>query len=73
MPAFENQLLKCDFAIEKIQNFKYRFEESRVFFMTKCLTNIHVHNNNMYNVINSLKEMAIINETEERKSLLFIL
>ena len=71
MPVIENQLSECEVAIDKVRDFWYRPEESRVIFMMKIWTNMSIYCNNMLNVKNSLKEMAFINETEERKGLVF--
>ena len=71
LPKIENQLTECDAAIEKIRNFKYRPEENMVVYMMKKWTSLGIHFNNMLIIINSLKEMAFINETEEQKSIFF--
>ena len=72
LPKIENQLSECDAAIEKIRKFKYRPEERMVIYMMKKWTSLGIHFNNMLIIINSLKQMAFINETEDRKSLFFL-
>ena len=67
MSKIESRLCECEMAIEKIRNFAYCPEEKRVVFMIKKWTNLGIYYNNMYKIKDSLRDMAFINETEERK------